>query len=64
MNTHCMENNKYNDLLKVMPVVAVKGIGAARKGQILVQEPAVEIATFVGIPQYEIVHVRKVLEEH
>ena len=64
MNTPCMENSKYNDVLKVMPVVVVMGIGAARKDQILVQEPTVEITAFVGISQHEIVHVWKVLEDH
>ena len=59
-----MENGKYNDVPKVILVVVVKGNEAVRKGQIPVQEPAVEITAFVGIPQYEIVHVRKVVEEH
>lgn len=64
MNALGKENSKYDDVPKIILVAVVKGIEAARQGQILVQEPAVEITAFVGIPHYELVHVRKIMEEH
>ena len=64
MNTPGMEDGKYNGVPKIMLVIVVKGIGATRQGQILVKEPAIEITSFVGIPHYEIVGVREIMEEH
>ena len=64
MNTPGTKNSEYNDVPKIILVAVVKGIEAARQRQIFVKEPAVEIAAFVGIPHYEIVHVRKIMEEH
>lgn len=64
MNTHGTENGKYNNVPKIILVAVVKGIEATRQRQIFVKEPAVEITAFVGIARYEIVHVRKIMEEH
>lgn len=59
-----MKNSKYSDVPKIILVAVVKGIETTRQRQIFVKEPAVEIAAFVGIPHYEIVQIRKIMEEH
>ena len=58
------ETEKGNDVPPESLILIVKWVETVWHKQFFVQKPPIQSTSFVGISDYELVHVREVVEEH